>query len=97
MSSSDEHSKRKTKKVQCHCPKCKGKFVDQRMQQEHISLADIGKSTKTEMQSYSTKRKREEEPLPKFQKHSSESEDSGNIYSDSNVSENNEDVKELLP
>ncbi|CAG8738441.1 15039_t:CDS:1 [Dentiscutata heterogama] len=97
MSSSDEHSKCKTKKVQCHCPKCKGKFVDQRTQQEHISLADIGKSTKTEMQSHSTKCKHEEEPLSKFQKHSSESEDSGNIYLNSDVSENDEDEEELLP
>ena len=85
------------KKVQYHCPKCKGRFVDQRTQQEHISLANIGKSTKTKMQSYSTKCKHEEKPLPEFQKHSSESEDSGNIYSDSDISENDEDKKEPLP
>ncbi|CAG8760724.1 14552_t:CDS:2, partial [Dentiscutata heterogama] len=82
MSLSDKHSKRKTKKVQCHCPKCK---------------ADIGKTTKTEMQSHSTKHKREEKPLPEFQKHSSESEVSGNIYSDSDISENDEDEEEPLP
>ena len=67
------------------------------MQQEHINLADIGKSTKTEMQTHLTKCKHEEEPLPEFQKQSSESKDSGNIYSDSDISENDEDEKEPLP
>ena len=67
------------------------------MQQEHINLADIGKSTKTKMQTHLTKCKREEEPLPEFQKHSSESEDSGNVYLDSDSSKNNKDEKELLP
>ncbi|CAG8656333.1 4288_t:CDS:2 [Dentiscutata heterogama] len=80
MSSSNEHSKCKPKKVQCHCPKCKGKFVDQRTQQEHISLADIDK----------------EEPLPVFQlkiEGSGTEYSNNNSYEndESNDSENEED------
>ncbi|CAG8742500.1 4917_t:CDS:1, partial [Ambispora leptoticha] len=97
MSLSEEHSKRKTKKVQYNCPKCKGKYVDRRTQQEHITLANIEKSTKITKQSYTTKHKCEETLLPEFTQHYSAESDSGNDYLESNVSENDEDDNDPLP
>src|SRR5260363_170950 len=84
-------SRRKTKKVICDCPKCNGRLVDPRTQQEHISLPDMGIPTRITTQSTSSKRKRVEEPLPEFQKpDSSESEDSEDKGSDSNDSEDDD-------
>ena len=43
------------KKVQCNYSKYKGKYIDRRTQQEHITLADSDKSTKITKQLYISK------------------------------------------